>query len=172
MIKLAQAATHGARSRLRALGDRAAQGRGHDSGAVTILFAVGLLAVMMIIGLSVDVSGVLRTRERARAIAEQAARYGAEQISTGAVLDGDGTGLATGNPAERALTNLVCHSGWLPPDATCVGDAVPGPNSVTVTIAVSYDSWLNRAIPGDYMPASEQATAIALLIPLDPPATP
>src|SRR5262245_58889411 len=172
MMKVAQTATRAMRTRLRRLGDRAARGRQRDAGAVTILFAVGLLAVMMIIALSVDVSGVLRTRERARAIAEQAARYGAEQISIGKALDGDGTALATGTSAETALTNLVCNSGWLPPDAKCVGDAVPGPNSVTVTITVSYDSLLNRTIPGNYMPASEQATATALLIPLDPPATP
>src|SRR5262245_19388145 len=173
MMKVAQTATRAMRTRLRRLGDRAARGRQRDAGAVTILFAVGLLAVMMIIGLSIDVSGVLRTRERARAIAEQAARYGAEQISIGAALNGNGTELDTNNTGiNTPLYNAVCKSGWLPSDAQCVGGVTVGPSSVTVTISVTYNSLLNRTIPGNYMPDSEQATAIALLIPLDPPPTP
>jgi hypothetical protein len=131
---------------------------------VTILFAVGITAIIMIIAVSVDVSGSLRASFRARALAEQAARAGAEQINIGVALAGSGTPVdTTDEPAVRAA---ACN--WLPADAQCVGDVVFGSSTVTVTVTLTYHSLLHGMLGIADKP--QTATATALLVNVPPPA--
>jgi Flp pilus assembly protein TadG len=145
--------------RLRAVSEH---GR-RDTGAVTILFAVGIAAIIMIIAVSVDVSGSLRASFRARALAEQAARAGAEKIDLSVALAGSGTPVdAADEPAVRAA---AC--GWLPADAQCVGDVVFGSSTVTVTVTLTYQSLLHGMFGIADKP--QTATATALLVNVPPP---
>jgi Flp pilus assembly protein TadG len=133
-----------------------------DAGAVTILLAVGITAIIMIIALSVDISGTLRTRDRARALAEQAARAGAEQISLSSALGGSGTKLGS----QVDVTAAACAT--LPSDAKCVGQAVLGPNTVSVKVTITYHSLLHSMV-GTFPDFTETETGTAVLIPLPPP---
>ena len=136
--------------------------RRNDAGAVTILFAAGIAAIIMIIAVSVDVSGSLRASFRARALAEQAARAGADQISIQAALAGDDTEIDT-----NTLQTAACGPATLPPDAKCVGAASVGPGTVTVTVTLTYHSLLSSMF--GYTDEAQTATATALLIQSTPP---
>jgi Flp pilus assembly protein TadG len=137
--------------------------RGRDTGAVTILFAVGISAIIAIIAFSVDVSGSLRASFRARALAEQAARAGAEQINLGAALVGTGTPIDSAD--EPAVRAAACD--WLPSDAHCVGNVTFGPSTVTVTVTLTYHSLLSTMF--GFADKPQTATATALLVSVPPP---
>ena len=51
-----------------------------DRGSVSILFVCSLIVITMIIALTVDGSGQIRTRQRAADVAAEAARVGAQGI--------------------------------------------------------------------------------------------
>lgn len=63
-------------------------GRHRDSGGISILLAICLTAVLMVIGLSVDGGGVMRTTQRADDIAAEAARVGGQAINVQAAIAG------------------------------------------------------------------------------------
>jgi len=140
--------------------------RGRDTGAVTILFAVGIAAIIMIIAVSVDVSGSLRASFRARALAEQAARAGAEQINLGKALAGDGSQVDNTNN-DSAVQAAACGPGALPADAQCVGQVVVGPDTVTVTVTLTYHSLLSTMF--GFADKPQTGTATALLVSVPPP---
>jgi len=140
--------------------------RSRDSGAVTILFAVGITAIIMIITVSVDVSGSLRASLRARALAEQAARAGADQINIGTALAGNGTPIDNTNN-NLAVQTAACGPGALPADAQCVGAVKVGPNTVTVTVTLTYHSLLHTMF--GFTDQAQTARATALLINSAPP---
>jgi Flp pilus assembly protein TadG len=115
-----------------------------DAGAVSILFAVGLTVIMAIMALSVDFGGRLRAAARAQALAEQAARAGAQQINNDAI---------TGVPATidlAAATKAACTTYLNGTGASCplLGpDAAPpalstDKKSITVTVQITYQPTL------------------------------
>jgi Flp pilus assembly protein TadG len=138
--------------------------RGRDAGAVTILFAVGIAAIIMIIAVSVDVSGSLRASFRARALAEQAARAGAGQINLGKALAGGGSQI---DNDVSAVQTAACGPGALPADAKCVGQVVVGSDTVTVTVTLTYHSLLHTMF--GFTDHAQTATATALLVSAAPP---
>ena len=62
--------------------------RGRDEGSVSILFVCSLIVITMIIALTVDGSGQIRTRQRAADVAAEAARVGAQGIDLAAAIRG------------------------------------------------------------------------------------
>jgi hypothetical protein len=62
--------------------------RARDAGRVSVFLAIGLFAVFMIIGLSVDGAGQLFAMQRAHNIAAEAARAGGQAIDEGQAIDG------------------------------------------------------------------------------------
>ena len=143
--------------------------RGRDAGAVTILFAVGITAIIMIIVVSVDVSGSLRASFRARALAEQAARAGAQQISIEKALAGDGGQIDPTKPdgSNDPVQNAACGPGALPADAQCVGKVKVVDNTVTVKVALTYHSLLGSMF--GYTDSPLEGTGTALLVTVTPP---
>lgn len=135
--------------------------RGRDTGAVTILFAVGIAAIIMIIAVSVDVSGSLRASFRARALAEQAARAGAEQINIGTALGGGGAEINTSNN-NVAVQAAACGPAALPADAKCVGNVTVTSTTVKVTVTVTYQSLLSTMF--GFKDKAQTGTATALLV--------
>ncbi len=130
---------------------------------MTILFAVGLAAIIMIIAVSVDVSGSLRASFRARALAEQAARAGAQQINLSTALAGTGTPIDDAD--EPAVRAAACN--WLPADAQCVGKVVFGSGTVRVTVTLTYQSLLHSMF--GFTDKPQTATSTALLVSVPPP---
>jgi Flp pilus assembly protein TadG len=144
------------------MGERATDNRVRDAGAVTILLAVGITALIMIIALSVDVSGILRTDDRARALAEQAARAGAQQISISNALAGNGTTID-----QAKVTAAACS--FLPVGTDCVV-APPTSQTVTVTVTLTFHGLLNTMF--GWPDFTEKATATAVLVSSPPPPAP
>jgi Flp pilus assembly protein TadG len=60
-----------------------------DKGGISILLAIGLTAILMIIGLSVDGGGVMRESHRADDIAAEAARAGGQEINIQQAIGGN-----------------------------------------------------------------------------------
>jgi Flp pilus assembly protein TadG len=117
-----------------------------DAGAVSILFAVGLTVIMAIMALSFDFGGRLRAAARAQALAEQAARAGAQQINSDAI---------TGVPATidiAAAKTAACTTYLKGTGGKCPDDAVPtlspDKKSITVTVQITYQpTFLELFIP-------------------------
>jgi Flp pilus assembly protein TadG len=63
-------------------------GLGRDRGSVSILFVCSLFVITMIIALTVDGSGQIRTRQRAADVAAEAARVGAQGIDLAGAIRG------------------------------------------------------------------------------------
>jgi Flp pilus assembly protein TadG len=118
----------------------------HDVGSVSILLAVGLVAIMAVMALGVDFGGRLRAFARAQALAESAARAGAQQINTDAI---------TGAPAtinKNAAPTVACAflSGT---QASCVGTPAVSTDgqTITVTVEIKYDpKMLDLFIPNKF----------------------
>jgi uncharacterized membrane protein len=135
----------------------------HDAGSVSILLAVGLAAIMAVMALGVDSGGRLRAFARAQALAESAARAGAQQINTDAI---------TGNPATintNTAPTVACAflSGT---EASCVGKPAVSTDGQTITVKVQikYDpTMLDLFIPNkfDKKAFTVTGTATARLLP-------
>jgi Flp pilus assembly protein TadG len=128
-----------------------------DAGSVSILFAVGLLAVLMVIALGVDFGGRLRTVVRAQALAEQAARAGAEQINMSAI-----TGAAV--QINQAAATTAAESFLTGTEAKFISATFPDSQSITVSVEIDYDpAMLNLFVPGRFDASkfniTERATA-------------
>ncbi len=118
----------------------------HDAGSVSILLAVGLAAIMAVIALGVDSGGRLRAFARAQALAESAARAGAQEITTDAI---------TGAPAKinKDTAPKVACAFLNGTEASCVGTpAVPTDGqTITVKVEITYDpKMLDLFIPNQF----------------------
>jgi Flp pilus assembly protein TadG len=135
----------------------------HDAGSVSILLAVGLVAIMAVMALGVDFGGRLRAFARAQALAESAARAGAQQINTGAI-----TG-ATATINTNTAPTVACaflHG----TEASCVGTPAVSPDGQTITVKVQikYDpTMLDLFMPNsvDKKAFTVTGTATARLLP-------
>ncbi len=123
---------------------------------------------MMIIALSADISGSLRSSFRARAVAEQAARAGADEISIKAALAGDGTQIDQ-DDRNQAVIAAACAPAALPKDAQCDGDPVVTNTTVTVRIKLTYSAMLHQMF-GSWVPnPTVTGTGTAVLVQSTPP---
>lgn len=60
----------------------------NERGSVTIWLLTASLAMAMVIGLAVDLGGMLHTQQRAHDLAAQAARSGGQQIEAAPAIEG------------------------------------------------------------------------------------
>jgi len=96
-----------------------------DRGSFSILFAVGVLMIMGVIGLSIDGGGQMRARQLAADIASEAARAGGQGIDMGQAVPGTDQVI---NRAQ-AITNI---NTYLSSVRTNLGLDIPVPcNTVT-----------------------------------------
>jgi Flp pilus assembly protein TadG len=134
-----------------------------DAGSVSILLAVGLVAIMAVMALGVDFGGRLRAFARAQALAESAARAGAQQINTGAI-----TGAAATINTNTAPT--VACAFLKGTEAACAGTPAVSPDGQTITVKVqiTYDpKMLDLFMPNkiDKKAFTVTGTATARLLP-------
>lgn len=99
-----------------------------DRGRVSIFLAITLFAVLVIIGLSFDAAGRLRTLQRADNLASEAARAGGQQIDVGAAMSG-GRKVVDMNAAAVAARAYLERAGvagtatWITRGAGCADTA-------------------------------------------------
>ncbi|HKD97701.1 MAG TPA: pilus assembly protein TadG-related protein [Micromonosporaceae bacterium] len=103
-----------------------------DRGSVSILFAAGLTAIIMIIGLSVDGGGRLRAAQRAQDVAAEAARAGGQAVDVARVLAGGPRQLDPA-AAETAVQDYLRAAG-----ATGSADISDDLRHVTVHVTLVY----------------------------------
>ena len=86
----------------------AARMSGHrERGSVSIWLATASLVMIILVGLAVDLGGQVRTQQRARDVAAQAARAGGQQILSGPAVRGQGVQADTGAAKAAARAYLV-----------------------------------------------------------------
>lgn len=78
-----------------------------ERGSISVFLALTAVGLILIIALAVDASGAVHTQQRARNVAAQAARAGAEQIDTAAAMQGAGASTDPAQAAAAAQTYLA-----------------------------------------------------------------
>jgi Flp pilus assembly protein TadG len=118
-------------SRLRRIAAR------RDRGSISILFISGLIAIVMIIGFSVDGSGQIRAAQRATDIAAEAARTGAQMINLPQAINGGPKVIdwvPNGpSPAATAVQSYLAAAG-----ATGTIEVSPDHTQITVHVTLVY----------------------------------
>lgn len=87
--------------------NRHAHPRPSEEGSVTVWMITASWAMIILVGLAVDLSGQVYAQQRARAVAAQAARAGGEQIQTGTAIQGGPAHLDTATAAAAARAYLA-----------------------------------------------------------------
>jgi Flp pilus assembly protein TadG len=111
---------------------------GRDAGGVSIMFAIGLTAVMMILGLSVDGGGQIREVQQADDIASEAARAGGQQIDVADAIAGNPTVLdrSAARAAVGSYLGQAAQAGGLSIDTYTV--TFPDAQHIDVTVKLEY----------------------------------
>ncbi len=135
----------------------------HDHGGVSILFAVGMTAVLMILGLSVDGGGQIRASQRANDIAAEAARAGGQQINVSDAIAGNPTVLNQTN--ARAAVKAYLDQAAAAAGLTLAGYTVTFPDTVhiAVTVKLQYHTAILGFMGINDLPASGSGTAALVL---------
>lgn len=121
-----------------------------ERGSVTIWLATATFAMIILVGLVVDLSGQVHAQQHARDVAAQAARAGGQQLQAPTAVRGDA---AVANPtnAAAAATAFLTAAG-------VSGHAwVQGGNTVIVTTTGSYPTKFLSIIGIDQLPVTGQA---------------
>ncbi|MFD6177249.1 MULTISPECIES: TadE/TadG family type IV pilus assembly protein [unclassified Isoptericola] len=96
---------------MKLIGHRSAPGLGHDGerGSVSTWLVLSAFAMVLIVGLAVDLSGQVHAQQQVRDIAAQAARVGGQQLDATAV-QGAYPSIAIGK-ARTAAQDYLAASG-------------------------------------------------------------
>ena len=81
-----------------------------DRGSVSVWFALAAVAMVICVGIAVDLSGRVHAQQRAYDIAAQAARAAGEQIAAAPAIRGD-TPTIDPTAAQRAATTYLTRAG-------------------------------------------------------------
>ncbi|MFI5840194.1 pilus assembly protein TadG-related protein [Catenuloplanes sp. NPDC051500] len=113
---------------------------GRDRGRVSIFLAIALFAVLVVIGLSFDAAGRLRTTQRANNLAAEAARAGGQQIDLERAML-DGVQVVDRNAAATAAVDYLQRAGvageanWVTQGEGCADTA----RCLRVNVQMTYD---------------------------------
>jgi len=125
-----------------------------DEGRIALLVIVLTLAVLAMIGLSVDGGGKLRALQRADRLAAEAARAAGQAIAAPQAIQG-GEKVVDPPAAVAAAQNYLAAAG-VTGNVTVSTDR----RQVTVTVTVVYTTVFLGLIGIDTLPATRQATAV------------
>lgn len=123
-----------------------------DDGRISVFLAIALLGVLVIIGLSADGAGRLRTAQRADHIAAEAARAGGQAIVLPQAVTGGEKALdpARATAAAQQYLNTAGVDGTVR-----VEDGV----TLVVTVTATYDTVMLGLIGIDRVTVTGRATA-------------
>lgn len=103
-----------------------------DRGSAAIFFVVAIGAMLAMIGLAVDYSGVIRSRQHAYLVAGEAARSGAQQVAAPSAMSGLAPSADPAAAAAAADTYLSAAG------VTGTATITNGGTLIVVTTAESY----------------------------------
>lgn len=105
--------------------------RGDERGSITVWLALASFAMIVLVGLAVDLGAQVHAHERAHDLAAQAARAGGEEVDSGAAIQGSGLWInpAAARAAAQRYLDQAGVSGTV---------AVTSGNTITVTVHDSY----------------------------------
>ncbi|MEV7123728.1 pilus assembly protein TadG-related protein [Kitasatospora griseola] len=109
-------------------------GRDRGSGALALILAAMLF--MVIAGFVIDTGRAIHQREKAADVAEQAARFAANQISTADLRNGQVVIDAAGCTGH--IQDFVRASGFAGADVAASGCTAASGNQVTVKVRLTY----------------------------------
>ena len=81
-----------------------------ERGSVTLFYVMGAIGMIVILGLALDLSGMVFAKQRAYDVAAQAARAGAEAVQTDSIMTGQQLVIDSGK-ASAAASNYIAGSG-------------------------------------------------------------
>jgi len=125
-----------------------------DEGRIALLVIVLTLAVLAMIGLSVDGGGKLRALQRADRVAVEAARAAGQAIAAPQAIRG-GSKVVDPVAAVQAAQNYLTAAG-VTGTVTISDDR----KEVTVTVTIVYTTVFLGLVGIDTLPATRQATAV------------
>ena len=102
-----------------------------ERGSISIWLVTTGFAMIVLVGLAVDLGGQVHAQQHARAVADQAARTGGQQLDAAVAVRGDGAVTDT-HRARQAATAYLTASGLT------VTVAVTGGTTVTVNVRDTY----------------------------------
>lgn len=123
----------------------------HEQGSISLWLATSAFAMLVLVGLAVDLGGTVHAQQHARAVAAQAARTGGQQLDPSAAVRGDAARTDTA-AARRAATAFLRASG-------ATGTVSVTATTVTVQAHESYDTAVLSLIGITTLPVSGQAEA-------------
>jgi len=127
-------------------------GADQDAGSITVLIVFLALSLVLVAGLVFDAGGALTDRQRAADIAEQAARYAADQV----VPAPPGmTPLINTRQARSAGRRYLAQEG-------VHGSVQASPTQVTVTVTIEHHTALLSAVGQDPLTVTGTSTATPL----------
>ena len=85
-------------------------GRTNERGSVSVWLALAATAMILCVGIAVDLGGHVHAQQRARDLAAQAARTAGEQIATGPSVRGEAPTVDTA-AAKRAAAGYLTRAG-------------------------------------------------------------
>ena len=109
-----------------------------EAGSITVLIVFMALSLVLVAGLVFDAGGALTDRQRATDIAEQAARYAADQVEPAAE---GATPLINPDQAHAAGLRFLSREG-------VTGAVQASTTQVTVTVTIKHHTSLLSAVPG------------------------
>ena len=109
-----------------------------EAGSITVLIVFLALALVLVAGLVFDAGGALTDRQRATDIAEQAARYAADQVEP---APPGVTPLINPDKAHAAALRFLARQG-------VHGEVRASTTQVTVTVTIEHHTALLSAVPG------------------------
>jgi hypothetical protein len=126
----------------------------HDEGRIALLVVVMVVAVLAMIGLSVDGGGKVRALERADNLASEAARAAGQAILAPQAIAGGDKVLDTTAAIAAAQTYLTAAG------VTGTVNVSPDRKHVTVTVTIVYDTVFLGLVGIDTLTATRHATAV------------
>jgi uncharacterized membrane protein len=107
-----------------------------DDGRVSVFVAITFMAVLIVIGLTVDAAGKYRAMQRAENLAAEAARTGGQQIDVGQAVAGDGQFLDFPAATQAVSAYLAGMPGVVGHQTT----PLPGGQGLQVTVDMTYQT--------------------------------
>lgn len=125
-----------------------------DDGRISLLVIVLTLAVLAMIGLSVDGGGKVRALRKADNLAAEAARAAGQAIEGAQAIPG-GEKVIDPVPAVEAAQNYLTAAG-----VTGTVTVSQDRKQITVTVTINYDTVFLDLVGLDTLPATRAATAV------------
>lgn len=126
--------------------------RRDERGAISVWFATASLAMVMLVGLAVDLGGQVHAQQRTRSIAAQAARTGAQEVVGPSAVRGQELRIDIG--AARSSAEAYLRAAGVDGNVSVVGG-----DTLVVSTSDTYDSRFLGFIGLDSVQVTGEASA-------------